>query len=64
MTVKKKGLGRGLDALLRSSESQETQEIHYRDVAVELIHASSFQPRTHFDQEHSKVWPIPFERKG
>ncbi|HQS03346.1 MAG: chromosome partitioning protein ParB [Halothiobacillus sp. 24-54-40] len=51
MTVKKKGLGRGLDALLRSSESQETQEMHYRDVAVELIHASSFQPRTHFDQD-------------
>lgn len=51
MTVKKKGLGRGLEALLRSSESTETQEAHYRDVAVELIHPSPFQPRRYFDPE-------------
>ncbi|MHB1230693.1 MAG: ParB/RepB/Spo0J family partition protein [Halothiobacillus sp.] len=51
MTVKKKGLGRGLDALLRSSESHEALEAQYREVALELIHPSPFQPRTHFDQD-------------
>lgn len=51
MTVKKKGLGRGLDALLRSSESaQEELGGQLRDVALELIHPSPFQPRTRFDE--------------
>lgn len=51
MTIKKKGLGRGLDALLRSSEAEKDPAAHLRDVALELIHPSPFQPRTHFDEE-------------
>ncbi len=51
MTVKKKGLGRGLDALLRSSEAKDDPGAQLRDVALELIHPSPFQPRTHFDEE-------------
>jgi ParB family chromosome partitioning protein len=51
MTVKKKGLGRGLDALLRSSEAKDDLGAQLRDVALELIHPSPFQPRTHFDEE-------------
>lgn len=51
MTVKKKGLGRGLDALLRSSEAKDDPGAQLRDVALELIHPSPFQPRTYFDEE-------------
>ena len=51
MTVKKKGLGRGLDALLRSSEVKDDPGAQLRDVALELIHPSPFQPRTHFDDD-------------
>lgn len=51
MTVRKKGLGRGLDALLRSSEAKDDPGAQLRDVALELIHPSPFQPRTHFDEE-------------
>ena len=52
MTVKKKGLGRGLDALLRSSESaQDDLGGQFREVSLELIHPSPFQPRTRFDEE-------------
>ncbi|OZB74867.1 MAG: chromosome partitioning protein ParB [Halothiobacillus sp. 14-55-98] len=51
MTVKKKGLGRGLDALLRSSEAKDDLGAQLRDVALELIHPSPFQPRTHFDED-------------
>lgn len=51
MTVKKKGLGRGLDALLRSSEAKDDPGAQLRDVALELIHPSPFQPRTHFDED-------------
>lgn len=51
MTVKKKGLGRGLDALLRSSEAKDDPAAHLRDVALELIHPSPFQPRKHFDED-------------
>lgn len=51
MTVKKKGLGRGLDALLRSSEAKDDPGAQMRDVALELIHPSPFQPRTHFDED-------------
>lgn len=51
MTVRKKGLGRGLDALLRSSEAKDDPGAQLRDVALELIHPSPFQPRTHFDED-------------
>ncbi|WP_298217780.1 ParB/RepB/Spo0J family partition protein [Halothiobacillus sp.] len=51
MTVKKKGLGRGLDALLRSSEAKDDPGAQLRDVSLELIHPSPFQPRTHFDED-------------
>lgn len=50
MTIKKKGLGRGLDALLRSSEATDDPGAQLREVALELIHPSPFQPRTHFDE--------------
>lgn len=50
MTVKKKGLGRGLDALLRSSEATQEPGGQFREVSLELIHPSPFQPRTHFDE--------------
>ncbi|OZB36654.1 MAG: chromosome partitioning protein ParB [Halothiobacillus sp. 14-56-357] len=51
MTVKKKGLGRGLDALLRSSEAKDDPGAQLRDVSLELIHPSPFQPRKHFDED-------------
>lgn len=53
MSIKKKGLGRGLDQLLSVSaaESSGAGGADYRSIAVELIHPSPFQPRRHFEPE-------------
>ncbi len=54
-TVKKKGLGRGLTALLGNSdveamiEPQNNNEL--RNIDVDLIERGPWQPREHFDEE-------------
>lgn len=54
-TVKKKGLGRGLTALLGNSdveamiEPQNNEELRHID--VDLIERGPWQPREHFDEE-------------
>jgi ParB family chromosome partitioning protein len=48
----KRGMGRGLDAILSvstASQAQEGEEL--RELPVELISPSSRQPRRHFDEE-------------
>lgn len=54
MAVKKRGLGRGLDALLGSADSetvQEDAEGGLRELSVEAIHPGKYQPRTVIDPE-------------
>lgn len=59
MAAKKKGLGRGLDALLSASETVSTGSVNessdaesgLRWVAVHRIERGSYQPRTQFDEE-------------
>ena len=56
MATKKKGLGRGLNALLGGNESVEvmttvqSDEDELRELAIDLIRRGPWQPRTHFDE--------------
>jgi ParB family chromosome partitioning protein len=55
MTTKKKGLGRGLNALLGGSETVEVMtavrtDDELRELAIDLIRRGPWQPRTHFDE--------------
>lgn len=49
MSTPKRGLGRGLEALLGGRESVEAQEGRLQQVPIELIRCSPWQPRRHFD---------------
>ena len=56
MATKKRGLGRGLNALLNANESVETlttpqQGDELKEVDVDLIQRGPWQPRTNFDEE-------------
>ncbi len=55
MVVKKKGLGRGLTALLGNSDvesmMQAKTENELRNIDVDLIERGPWQPREHFDEE-------------
>ena len=59
MTTKKKGLGRGLNALLGGSETVEAitavrTDDELRELAIDLIRRGPWQPRTHFDEASLK----------
>ncbi len=47
--IKKKGLGRGLDALLAGSDAKAEDEL--RNLPVERLKPGKYQPRTRMDQE-------------
>ncbi|MGM0517204.1 MAG: ParB/RepB/Spo0J family partition protein [Pseudomonadota bacterium] len=49
MSTKRKGLGRGLDALLGTADRPEEEGAQLRELAVDLINPNPFQPRTRFD---------------
>ena len=56
MATKKRGLGRGLNALLGGSETVEAMTTaqkgdELKEVDVDLIRRGPWQPRTHFDDE-------------
>jgi len=55
MAVKKKGLGRGLTALLGNSDVESIMEAktddELRHIDVDLIERGPWQPREHFDEE-------------
>lgn len=55
MAVKKKGLGRGLTALLGNSDVDSMMEAktddELRNIDVDLIERGPWQPREHFDEE-------------
>lgn len=57
MSAKRRGLGRGLDALLgsepekkKASGGSEEPASGFTEVAVEKLEPNRFQPRTHFDE--------------
>jgi len=49
MAIKKRGLGRGLDALLSHSSAVETKS-ETNTLPIELLQRGKYQPRTEFDQ--------------
>ena len=56
MAAKKRGLGRGLNALLGGAENVDTlieprTGDDLREIDVDLIHRGPWQPRVHFDEE-------------
>ena len=56
MATKKRGLGRGLNALLGGAETVEAMMVpqhgdELKEVDVDLIQRGPWQPRTHFDEE-------------
>jgi len=55
MAAKKKGLGRGLTALLGNSDVETmiepTNESELRNIDVDLIQRGPWQPRVHFDED-------------
>ena len=55
MAAKKKGLGRGLTALLGNSDVEAMiepkNENELRNIDVDLIERGPWQPREHFDEE-------------
>ncbi|HEC29339.1 MAG TPA: ParB/RepB/Spo0J family partition protein [Gammaproteobacteria bacterium] len=56
MAIKKRGLGRGLDALLGSvatapDQPKESRDGELREIAVELLQRGRYQPRTDIHQE-------------
>lgn len=59
MSVKRRGLGRGLDALLGGTSTEDANEAEeaaapagaVQEIAVDLIQRGRFQPRRHFDPE-------------
>ncbi|MDH3691264.1 MAG: ParB/RepB/Spo0J family partition protein [Gammaproteobacteria bacterium] len=52
MAVKKRRLGRGLDALLMSTDPKATQgKEELRQLPVDMLQRGRYQPRTHMDKE-------------
>src|SRR3954465_9714082 len=45
-----RGMGRGLAAILSSSGEMGEDDVHLREVPVEMIAANPRQPRNHFDE--------------
>ncbi len=73
--MNRKALGRGLGALLSSSDQTIDLQDESHEVAVELIDSGPGQPRTHFDEaslerladsirSHGVVQPILVRRRG
>jgi ParB family transcriptional regulator, chromosome partitioning protein len=65
---KKRGLGRGLDALLGDALVNTTQEAQSHNTVVELpiefIQPGRFQPRTHFEPEKLKELAASIKAQG
>ena len=50
MNAAKRGLGRGLEALLAGREGPESEEGRLKQVPIDLIRRNENQPRRHFDE--------------
>lgn len=65
MSVKKRGLGRGLDALLSSvSETEQTQGEELRELALDALVAGKHQPRRAFDDDALKALADSIRAQG
>ena len=63
--VRKRGLGRGLAALLGSAEGDEVLGAREpRSLPIELLQPSSLQPRRHFDEEQLEALTDSVRRQG
>lgn len=51
MNARRRGLGRGLDALLGSQPASAEDGGALRDVAIDQLEPNRFQPRSHFSEE-------------
>ncbi len=51
MVAKKRGLGRGLDALLPKREKEDSSKTGLEEVPIEFIQPGKYQPRTYFAEE-------------
>ena len=51
MTIKKRGLGRGLDALLGTAAATSTRENALQMLDIDQIERGQYQPRVDFDQQ-------------
>ena len=55
--AERRGMGRGLAAILAVSEDEAGDGPELRDVHVELIAPNPDQPRKRFDPERCRRWP-------
>ena len=62
MAAKKRGLGKGLDALLGDRTSSELGAIggneELRFLPVDLVQRGQYQPRQDFDEEAAESWAL------
>lgn len=65
MAVKKRGLGRGLDALLSSgAELQAQPGEELRDIPLDALEAGRHQPRRHFDEDALEALAASIKAQG
>jgi ParB family transcriptional regulator, chromosome partitioning protein len=61
--IKKRGLGRGLDALLSDTPTQDLVN-ESSNISISKIKPNSYQPRTHFDTEELKSLTDSIRKEG
>jgi len=61
--MKKRGLGRGLDALLSDTPTQEALQ-ESSNILISRIKPNSYQPRTHFDPDELKSLTASIRKEG
>jgi len=61
--MKKRGLGRGLDALLSDTPTQEMLQ-ESSNILISKIKPNSYQPRTHFDPDELKSLTASIQKEG
>lgn len=69
MAEKKKGLGKGLEAIFGEDVSTVLEEIQHsghnsEEIEVKLIHPNPYQPRQHFDQERIDELAMSIKEHG
>jgi len=61
--IKKRGLGRGLDALLSDTPTKEVAE-ESSNILISKIKPNTYQPRTHFDPDELKSLTASIKKEG
>ena len=64
MSLERRGLGRGLSALLGEVESATPSAIGVREIPIELIRRNPAQPRTHFDETELEELASSMRQRG